>query len=278
MTTRTLICIALLAACKREPTTPAITNTGGAAVSVVPPGWVAIVPDDERRHCANYANDEYAVKTDGTAVTFTEKTKHEPDTGPALPFTPKAPAERGRRHVLAVADGFVIGFDAGEWGGSLWWYSKDGAQSTKLADENVHGLVAFGADAVGAIEGLSHMGTSEGRVRWIERGGGWHGAGETKLDAGPSTFVAASDALYVLTTESLQRVGKDRKAVSIQPVTTAQMYPDSMAIDAAGELWIGMRQFVLRMTPAGGKYKETWLVRASCVRATVNGLSCVCGT
>lgn len=275
MVRKQLVLWVVFAACNATaPTTP-IANTGGQQISVVPDGWVAIEPDEERLRCANYANDEYAVTVRG-GLTFAEKKQHEPDTGPALSFTPKTSGVRGRRHVLAVADGFLVGFDAGEWGGSLWWYSKDGAQSVKLADENVHGLVAMGPDLVGSIEGLSHMGTSEGSVRWIEHGAAWKSGALTVLDAGPSTYVAASDAIYVLTTKSLVRMGKDRKAVVIQPVKTASMYPDSMAIDAAGELWIGMRQFVVRMTPAGAMYKTTWLVRDSCVRAAVRDLRCVC--
>ncbi len=273
---RILTALVVLASCKGTPTTP-IANTGGAPISVVPAGWVAIVPDDERLHCANYANDEWLVAIDGTTVKLTESKNHEPDTGPALPFTPpQHGAERGRQHVLAVPDGFLVGFDAGEWGGSLWWFSPDGSQQTKLADENVHGLVPMGPDLVGSIEGLSHMGISEGNVRWIERAGGWHAGKLTSLEAGPSTFVAAPDGIYVVTSKSLVRVGKDRKLVTLQPTRTATLYPDSMAIDAAGELWIGMRQFVVRMTPVGGRFKETWLVRDTCVRATVHNLDCVC--
>jgi hypothetical protein len=271
------IALALLASCKTDRTTP-IGNTGGAAISVVPSGWVAIVPDDERVRCANYARDEWQVAIDGTAVKFTELKNHEPDTGPVLPFTPKQQgAERGRQHVLAVSDGFLVGFDAGEWGGSLWWFSPDGSKQRKLADENVHGLVPIGPDLVGSIEGLSHMGISEGNVRWIERAGGWHAGALTALDAGPRTFVAARDAIYLLTTKSLVRVGKDRKPVIIQPVRMAGLYPDSMVIDVAGELWIGMRQFVVRMTPVGDRFEETWLVRDTCVRATAHDLECVCG-
>lgn len=274
-----IVAIALLAGCKADPTTP-IANVGGASAAplVVPAGWVPIEPDGDRLRCANYALDEWRVSIDAGALVFTESKNHEPDTGPALPFTPQQQTvTRGRRHVLAVPDGFLVGFDAGEWGGSLFWFSPDGAQQVKLADENVHGLVPMGPDLVGSIEGLSHLSLSEGNVRWIERSAaGWRAGAPTALDAGPSTFVAARDAIYVLTTKSLVRVGKDRKAVTIQPVRTAQMYPDSMLIDAAGELWLGMRQFVVRMTPVGTRYKETWLVREACVRATVRDLTCVC--
>ena len=44
-------------------------------------------------------------------------------------FTFEIPAERsfaGHRTAIRVEDGWLIGFNAGESGGSLWWFSKDG--------------------------------------------------------------------------------------------------------------------------------------------------------
>lgn len=275
--TRAAVVLAMLASCKGDPRSPTVANVGGIRATAVPAGWVAIEVNDERLRCANYADDEWQVTVDRGGVRFTETKPHEPDTGPALPFTPKQHfAMRGRQHVLAVSDGFLVGFDAGEWGGALVWFSPDGTKETKLADENVHGLIAVAPDLVASIEGLSHLGSSEGNVRWIERSGSWRAGALTALDAGPRTFVATTDGFYVLTTESLMRVGHDRKATKIQPVRTSRLYPDSMAVDADGTLWIGMRQFVVRMTPNGERFTETWLVRESCVRATVRDLACVC--
>jgi len=45
------------------------------------------------------------------------------------------------RHVIRVRDGKLVGEDQGEWGGSLWWISKDGRRRKWLSDENVHGFV-----------------------------------------------------------------------------------------------------------------------------------------
>lgn len=268
----------MVASCKSDPALPPVANVGGPQVSAVPAGWVAIEPDDERLRCANHASDEWQVAIENGTVAFAESKEPEADTGPALPFEPKpAPEERGRRHVLAVSDGFLVGFDAGEFDGGLYWYSTDGTKATKLADQNVHGLVAFGPDRAASIEGLSHLTSSEGNVRWVEHAGSWRSGALTALDAGPSTFVATTDAIYVVTKQSLMRVGKDRKAVAIQPMRTAQLYPDSMAIDPRGELWIGMRQFVVRLTPSGNRFTETWLVREPCVHATARELHCVCG-
>ena len=168
-----------LASCggdRPDPVSPSPSPALGPVASV-PPGWVAIAPpDDERLHCANYAHDEWqvAIAANNTA-TFTESPDHDADTGPALPFAPSTPDRevRGRRHVLAVPDGYLVGFDAGEWGGALYWFSPNGARTTKLADDNVHGLVAVGPNLVASIEGLDHSVHRRGQ-RPLDRARGEH--------------------------------------------------------------------------------------------------------
>lgn len=275
--------IALLAlwGCKGDDrvTTP-VANVAApsAAPSPVPAGWVAIRPDAERLRCANHSRDEWRIEVDGGAVKIAKAAAPEPNTGPPLPFPlPKDPEMKGRRHVLAVGGGFLVGFDAGEWGGALYWFGKDGTGQRKLAGENVRGLVALGPDAAVAIEGLAHMGISEGRVRWLERrAGAFAAAGETPLPDAPQTHAVAGDTLHVLTTSSLVRIGRDRRVTVVQPVETPGLYPDSMAIDPGGALWIGMRQLVLRLAPEHGRFAETWLVREDCRRADLVDLDCVC--
>jgi hypothetical protein len=272
--------VILVASCDGAKQVPIANVTTTAPTTTIPTGWVAIpAPDEERLHGANYASDEWQVAIDHGVVTFTEAKDHEPDSGPPLPFTPKSPVpEKGRQHVVAVSDGFLVGYDSGEWGGALVWYSKDGTAETKLADENVRGLVAVGPELFASIEGLAHITISEGNVRWIEHAGprNWRAGALTKLDGAPRTFAVTADTIYLLTTESLERVGKDHKAVAIQPMTTSLLYPGSMAISDDGEVWIGMRQFVVRLQPRGARFDQTWLVRESCIRATTLGLECVC--
>ncbi|HEX7837136.1 MAG TPA: hypothetical protein VF469_06710 [Kofleriaceae bacterium] len=65
--------------------------------------------------------------------------------------------------MLAVADGFLVGTDAGEWGGALQWFSKDGARHAQIADANVRSLVVLGADEVLVLEGLNHLSLADYR-------------------------------------------------------------------------------------------------------------------
>jgi len=264
---------------ERPPKTT--TKMSEPALTPVPAGWVAVELTDEVLRCANHSKHEWQVSFARGALSIVEAAVREPNTGPDLPFPLPATLPFGaqsRRHVLAVPGGFLVGLDAGEWGGSLHAFSADGKQHTELAGGNVRGLVAFGEEVV-SIEGLSHLSLSEGNLRWLRRdGGAWREVAVVALDAGPETFVATTDALYVVTMESLVRVGRDRKPKVIQPVRIGGLYPDSMTRDDAGGLWVGMRHLILHLTPHGNRYDETWLVPERCKHARIDtkNFDCVC--
>jgi hypothetical protein len=274
-----VLVLAGLAGCKGDEraTTP-VTNTVQPAGNAIPAGWLTIQPTEERLRCANYSHDEWRIAIDHGAVQIAKATSREPDTGPSLPFAlPKLQEPRGRRHVLPFGGGYLVGFDAGEWGGALYWFASDGSGQQKLGAENVRGLIALGPEAALSIEGLAHLGISEGALRWVERkGGALDATAVTKLPDAPEAFAQAGDDLYVLTTSSLVRIGRDRRVAVIQPVKTPGLYPDSMGIDASGALWVGMRQLVLRLTPERGRFSETWFARKECRRVEQADLECLC--
>jgi hypothetical protein len=73
-----------------------------------------------------------------------------------LPFEPEAGEDRsGERRALRVSDGWIVGFNDGEFGGGLWWFDPEGQSSNRIrppvgapvhpddpfAAENVRGLV-----------------------------------------------------------------------------------------------------------------------------------------
>ena len=276
--TRSLAALLLLAGCgKREPgaapaapptTMPISNRTPSPPDPGLPDGWSILpAPSERELMCANHSDDEWRVAIDATGVHLTKAAQREPSDGPQLPFTlPQGTLADGRRHVLAVADGFLVGTDAGEWGGALQWFSKDGTRHAQLADANVRGLVALGANEVLVLEGLNHLSLREGTARWVVHDHGtWRSAHTAQLDAGPSALVAAADAVYTVTPSSLTRIKRDRTVEIVQPIDTTYLYPDSMAVDATGQLWIGMRHYVVRLTPAGARYTVAWLARGPCV-------------
>ena len=68
----------------------------------------------------------------------------------------------------------------------------------------------------------------------------------------------------------------DSRLANVEDATMADIpVRSSMAIDASGALWIGMRQLVLRLTPTRARFSETWLVREDCRRAEQIDLDCI---
>src|SRR5690349_4363891 len=74
------------------------------------PGWVAFQPTEDDQHCAIYSKLAWrvAIKNDNSSIDISS-------------FEGKT-----YRHVIKVHDGRLVGENHGEWGGSLWWISKDG--------------------------------------------------------------------------------------------------------------------------------------------------------
>ena len=70
----------------------------------------------------------------------------------------------GAKIFTKVWDGWLIGFNKGEWGGSLYWFSDDGLSNYKISKARFN-LVDFISisNRILALEGLDH-GLSRGSV------------------------------------------------------------------------------------------------------------------
>ncbi len=233
----------------------AVTHTA----SPPPAGWVEVQPTEASLRCANHANDEWELSLADGRVVATPQTNREPSRGPTVPFAlPQGAAAPGRKSVVAVDDGFLVGTDAGEWGGSLLWASQDGKQMTELGTENVAMLIDLGG-VVLSLEGLAHLSLDEGKARWIAKQGGvWKAVAAATLDGAPQAMTRVGDATYVLTTKGLTRLDKTRRATVVRPLTLFGLYPDSGVADAAGTLWFGMRHYVVQLVPTGDTFTPHW--------------------
>ena len=199
-----------------------------------------------------------------------------------LPFDiqpQKAEADlAGHRHVKRVSDGWLVGFDAGEFGGALWWFSADGGSRKKLADDNVVGF-ADSASGVLALVGLAHMGTDYGKVLLVRESQGGERRVEVVADMGaaPAAYAMESDgSLLVATYEKLIRARTTGGVEQLHAPVNGFIIPNSMTLSDGGVLHIGMRHFVLRLSPADGGYREEWFVPEDCPEFELRDYDCVC--
>lgn len=244
-------------------------------------GWVAHRepwPESDAIFCGNYSNRRWKVALDGENLQITPEDRSQARQDPWPPGIVLEANSFGDRHVIAVSDGWLIGFDAGEFGSGLWWLSSDGSRDKSLSYENVNGF-ARTSQGVLAFVGLSHMGFSSGQVLRIADSGAEDRKVEVLADLGaaPDTFVVESpDTVLVLTTTGLVRVTSSGEVQPLFKTNYSRLYPKSMTLSQSGVITVGMQLFVTRLTPRGNTYREQWFVPKYCARFVIRDVECEC--
>ena len=184
----------------------------------------------------------------------------------------------GTRHVRAVEDGWLVGFDAAEVGGALWWFDKTGERRVKLSDGNIIGFVELGSEGVIALSGFARGGFSRGQALRVRRAGEWAATRWIDLDSAAEAFALESrDSLLVLTTTGIFRLTACGDVTQVALADYDALYPTSLAVDPRGVIYVGMRHYVTRFIPvSGSKLREEWLTREDCQRPQVRHFECVC--
>lgn len=130
---------------------------------------------------------------------------------PPIPFEikPGSPKEglAGRRIIKKVNDGWIIGFNAGEFGAGLWWFSPEGKKRYKVSDDHVLKFIAMPLCLV-AIEGIEHGTISEGKAICLSKNEKGRWISEPLIDFGEAPKAAIKDGdstIMVVTSKRLIR-------------------------------------------------------------------------
>jgi len=250
--------------------------------SPAPRGWVLFPKpskDSAALRCANYSTREWRVSLSGEQlqIRLAEDRDLQDDLPAVIPLKNVA-SSPGDRHVISVSDGWLVGVDAGEFGGGIWWFSTDGLRNKKLSNENVHGFVNTSQGTL-ALVGLAHLGFDFGKVLRIVNEDPVNKRTEilTDLDSAPATFVAESpDSTIILTSMGLVRLKTSGSVEQLLKTNYESLFPTSMTLSSSGVIHVGMRHFVTRLTPTGNTYREQWFVPANCARFAMRNHDCVC--
>jgi hypothetical protein len=182
-----------------------------------------------------------------------------------LPFDPRSKedpeATRGGWRVERVEDGWLVGFDSGEWGGGVWWFDKPGKQSVRLTDDRVVTFARLGDRNV-----VIHESLSKGEVVALDRGdAGWQATKLTHLHGRPLRVLQESaDTLLIRMYYGLVRVHESGRLTRLVGETLPMTWARSMALSPGGVVYVGMLHLVERFRPSGDGYFVDWLVRADC--------------
>jgi hypothetical protein len=254
-----------------------------------PAGWVVrpLPPRDSQEwQCATRASDDWTVSLDQERLAIA-RPSHDTDRV-RLPFTPElaqgeAPNTfRGVTAVQPVSDGFLAGFNRGESGGGLYWFSSDGSKHLRLSamssswfPENVVGIVQDGR-AFYVFQGLARAGARRGRVLKVQQEGGrgWAAAMLVDLGSAPVAFIEeVAGTWLVATSDGLTRVTSRGTAVRLwDEKQVAPLAPSSIVRTSDAVVYIGMRAWVARLTALNpGPPVIELLSPASCVSFVANG-------
>ena len=155
---------------------------------------------------------------------------------------------------IRVGDGWLVAFDRGEFGASVYWFNRDGSRGTSISDHHVQQFMVM-PDGVLAIEGLSHLLTATASlVRFDPPGNeaGWRWRTVRTFDAVPRAFVRRGDGDFVILFDGgiarMSPAGHLREVLLPfrQARFVADTKPTSMVLSAdESKAYVGTRQFVI---------------------------------
>jgi hypothetical protein len=176
------------------------------------------------------------------------------------PFVPDRGHFDEATRSVRVDDGWLVGLNHGEFGASLDWYDADGRATYKISE---HQIVDFlvRSDGLYAIEGLAHLGMSEGSLIKISRPdttARWQAQTVVNLPFAPYAFAVKSDGALVITlSDAIVIVRPDNTLETVLAKTPwSGLYPRTSVLSQDEKiLYIGMRQYVAEVTLSSKSFR-----------------------
>lgn len=183
--------------------------------------------------------------------------------------------------MLETREGWFLGFDHGENGGSLWWFSKDGETTKKLSDDNARVIVKTKSGIL-VFSGIFHLAPFKGKILRIVQGkNGWETRLIVDMKSTPASYSKVNaDTYLVATYRNLYRVNGSGKYEVLLSKNTELPYSNSIVEFASGKIALGMQHYVLILSRENGIYKQYWFSPADCQHFTdenpASGYKCKC--
>lgn len=219
-------------------------------ITITPPARANTVEHALFSYAANYSKLEWRVFLEEGRVLGEEKGSRLPSRLENSPeFDAEAGEFKGPYATHPVKDGWLIVYNYGEFGASLYWFNLDGTKHYKISDHQVVDFVAIG-NQVYAIEGLAHLWSSKGsliRISPDAKTGRWTTSTSVTFPSAPYAVVRGEkDTLYVVLSDGLVAVKDAERLVTLMPEAEwGSLYPNSAVLSSdESNLYIGMRQFV----------------------------------
>jgi hypothetical protein len=202
-------------------------------------------------HLANYSNHNWVVRRENGKVFayLTGDYKLKPSGSPPFDTTVKLQDSKAPAYLFAkVDDGWIAAYNMGEFGSAVYWFNENGKKKRKLSNHQVNEFL-FDQKRIFAVEGLAHLGLSRGSMIELRKERDkWISEQFIPLPGSAEAIAKVSSGNYVIvTSDMLLRVNLKKEVnILIPNGNWGTLYPNSVAIDDDGFIFIGMRQFVAR--------------------------------
>jgi hypothetical protein len=155
----------------------------------------------------------------------------------------------------------LFGFNKGEWGGALLWYSDAAHFQETLIDDNIVGILPT-LNGFLVFAGLSHLGGDRGSAtELIYAGDSLHVGRSVELGTAPcAMLVEPGGAILIAATRGLLRLNQDLRIELLIARRWGMFYPVSVTVDESGTAYIGMRGVVAEVRLASQQPTENWLL------------------
>jgi hypothetical protein len=154
---------------------------------------------------------------------------------------------------VEVDDGWIVGFNAGEFGAAVYWFSPNGTQRYKISDHQVVQFVAL-PKGLHAIEGLDWV-FKGSLIRLAKRraGGRWQAVEVARLPGAPYAAEKRRDGtLLVVLAQAIVAIDSDYHIQTLLGGAPWVYSFTTSSVLARDEtfLYLGMRQFVAEVNLA----------------------------
>lgn len=257
----------------------------------IPDGWVLFPKPSENskeRQCANYSNDkEWKVETENGNLKISKYAYEEDEQIKKLPLNLQQIVAKNRNigeglggylHIESFENGWLIGSDAGEWGGKLFWFSENGTKKIEILEDNIRGIAKID-DEIFILSGLAHLSIDDGKIYKLIKDDKANFKTQllSDLKTQPQIFIKENNqSILIVLKNKLIRLNSLGKIEELNQTNFDSLYPNSITITSSKVIYVGMRLFIVRFVPTENGYKQEWLVPENCQKFVEKEFGCVC--
>ena len=211
------------------------------------------IPDKKEVRKLNWQPNAYKVYLDEGQIKYHIYQPRIPKT--KVPFKIKPTKDNAKyldsktsNTIFELDNGWLIGFDKGEWGGALYWFDKNGDHSYEITTGNIKDIVKVG-NKIYVLEGLAHRDSNDGQIlQLMFKRQKWTATPYFDLNKVP--YVSASNEknkLIIITSDEVIEFSvKKKKTKSIYKGFWNILYPNSLVIEDSN-CYVGMRGGVFKI-------------------------------